>query len=90
MQNFAKNEVLIFCDDHGACIDRVPADGGVRRRPESAVRYVLSGVAEGRDSAGKRRRQLRVDEKAQSCAPENRMIVLPGREFEDGCDVLVL
>lgn len=45
-------------------------------------------VAERFNLLCERRRELRVDEKAQSCAPQDWVIVLLGRELQDRSDVL--
>jgi hypothetical protein len=48
----------------------------------------VSVVAARVDEARERRRELGVNEKAQSCAPQDRVIVLLGRKLQDRDDVL--
>jgi hypothetical protein len=50
---------------------------------------VLRYVTERLDSSCERRWELRVDQEAQSGAPQHRMIVLPSGELEDRSDVFV-
>jgi hypothetical protein len=48
---------------------------------------MVGRVAERFNLPSKRRRKLSVDQEAQSCAPQHRMIVLAGSKLQDGRDV---
>ncbi len=50
--------------------------------------YVFSPLASRLQLARERRRELRVDEKAQSSAPQDGVVVLPGGELQHCGDVL--
>ena len=56
---------------------------------QATISHVLSNVTERFDLSGERRWQLRVDQEAQSGAPQHRMIVLTSGELEDCSDVPV-
>jgi hypothetical protein len=49
---------------------------------------MLRRVAERLNSSRERRRELSVDEEAQSCAPQHRVIVLLGGELQDCGDIV--
>ena len=88
LQNPANDEVLILRDGHGSDLRRVSANRIVRRSRKPAMEDVLGRVAAAfrisRASAGG---SSSVDEEAQSCAPQHRVIVLAGSKLQDGRDV---
>ena len=87
LQNPANREVLIFCHDHGVGLRCVAANRIVGRSRKPTIEDMLGRVAECFDAPRQRRWQLSVDEKAQSRAPQDRVIVLAGGEFQYCRDV---
>ena len=88
MQNPVDCEVLVLRDDHGSCFSTVRANLVVRGFSKPPIGYVLGTVSERFNSSCERRWELSVDEKAQSCAPEHRVIVLLGGELQNCRDVV--
>ena len=83
-------EVFILCDDHCSVFCGVSANLFVRSLFEPAIGYVLGIVAERLNSSCESRRELSVDEEAQSCAPQHRVIVLLRGELQNRGDVVGL
>jgi hypothetical protein len=87
VQKPVNGEVLILGDDDGFGACCVLADCAVGGGRKPTIGYVFSDVAECLNPSRERRRQLRVDEEAQSGAPQNRVVVLAGGEFQHCRDV---
>jgi hypothetical protein len=88
VQKSMDREVLVLRHDRGSNVGGVFSNLAVRRLRPSAIEDVLRAVSERFNASCERRRELSVDEKAQSCAPQNRVIVLPGRELKNCGDVV--
>jgi len=88
VQDVVHREVLVLGHDHGVGFRSPRADPRIRSPLQRQISHVFSLVATRFNVARKRRRELSVDEKAQSCAPQDRVIVLLGRELQDRGDVL--
>jgi hypothetical protein len=82
------SEVLVLGDDHssGFCSER--ANRIVSRASTPGIGDVLIDVTERCNLPRQRRRELGIDEEAQSCAPQDGMIVLPGGELQNCGDVV--
>jgi DNA-binding MarR family transcriptional regulator len=87
LQHLTHHEVLILRHDDCVGARRVASDLLVRCGCKATFRDVLRCVAVRLDAARERRRELRVDEEAQLHVPQDWMIALTGREFEDRGDV---
>jgi hypothetical protein len=83
-------EVFVLRNDRGADFRSFFPNVVVRRGQQSTISNVLSAVSKGFNSSCQRRRELCDDEKQQSRAPQNWVIVLPGGELEDRSDVVAL
>ena len=81
-------EVLVLGHDHRSRVRGGGANVIIRGPAEAEIEDVLSAVAKRFESARHRRRELGFYEKAQSCAPQDRMIALLGRELQDRGDIL--
>ena len=81
-------KVLVLRDDHRRGLSGVPANPIVAGRGETDVKHMLGIMAERLNSSGESRRELSVDEKAQSRASQNRMIVLLGGKLKNRGDVV--
>ena len=66
------------------------ADLIIRCLGEATIGNVFGDVAKRFNSSCESRRELSVDEEAQSCAPQHRVIVLLGRELQDRGDIVGL
>jgi hypothetical protein len=87
LQNPTNCEVLIFGHDHRLDLRCVAANRFVGRGREATIEDMLGRVAERFNAPRQRRWQLSIDEKAQSCAPQDGVIVLAGGEFQYCRDV---
>lgn len=88
VQEEVNDEVLVLCDDHRARFrsPRTNARIGSPLQPE--IGDMLSPVAARLDVARQRWWELGVYEKAQSRAPQDRVVVLLGRKLQNRGDVL--
>jgi hypothetical protein len=76
-----------FVTTHGVNLGRVAANRFIGRSCKLTLDDVLRRVSERVNAPSQRRWQLSVDEKAQSRAPQDGVIVLAGGEFEYRGDV---
>jgi hypothetical protein len=90
MEDAAHREVLVLGHDHSSCFRSGRANLIIRGLREAQVKDVLSPVAERLNPARQRWRELRVYEKAQSSAPQHRVVVLSSGELKHRGDVLDL
>jgi hypothetical protein len=88
VQNPVDSEVFVLRDDHGSSFSGVRADRVVGRLSAPRIGNVLGQVAERFNLSREGGWKLSVDEEAQSCAPQDRMIVLPGGELQNCRDVV--
>jgi hypothetical protein len=90
VQNPVDREVFVLRDDRRSCLSSVRANLVIRGLCKSTIGHVLRRVADRFNSSCERWRELSVDEEAQSCAPQHRVIVLLGGELQDCGDIVGL
>ena len=83
----AASQMLVLGDSDRADAGRMVADRIINRCRKATIHHVLGRVAERLNPPRERRWQLSVDEKAQSRAPQDGVIVLAGGEFQYCGDV---
>ena len=88
VQKSMDGEIVVLRNDHRSGLSSVRANFTVRGLRQSTIRHVLGDVAERFNSSCEGWRELSVDEEAQSCAPQDRVIVLLGGELQDRSDVV--
>jgi hypothetical protein len=88
MQEDVDGKILVLRDDHRTRFCSLRTNPRIRRLLQSEISDMFGLVATRLDEARERRRELSVDEKAQSYAPQDGVIVLLGRELQDRGDVL--
>ena len=74
LKHLANDEVFTLGDDDRAHVHRIGANMMIGSGRQAAISHVLRNVTERFDLSGERRWQLRVDQEAQSGAPQHQMI----------------
>ena len=87
VQQLVHGEILVLRHDHCARFRSPCTNPRIRGPLQTEVSYVFSLVALRFQLARERRRELGVDEEAQSRAPQDRVVVLPGGKLQHCGDV---
>ena len=88
MQQFVHGEILVHGHNHCARLRSPRTNLRIRGSHQTEIGYVFGLVASRFQLARERGRELGVDEKAQSRAPQDGVVVLPGGELQHCGDVL--
>ena len=87
MQQLVHGEILVLRHDHCARFRSPRTNSRIRGPLQTEVSYVFSLVASRFQLARERRRELGVDEEAQSGGPQDGVVVLPGGKLQHCGDV---
>jgi hypothetical protein len=82
------DEVLILRADDSAERRGIRSNRLVGSRQQATVRHMLAIGTQGLKTPREGWRELRIHQEAQSCAPQDGMIILPRCEFQNGRNVL--